>query len=90
MKPRKKDNNPAAVEGPLDLLEMEKKLLAYRKKHFKAQVGKPYGSEDTDEITLQVTHNGYQWSSISFLPHELKKTIKVLQAALEKYQKKAK
>lgn len=61
-------------------IEWEKKLFEFREKNFAVKV-EP-SRWHPGEIALSITHNGYQWSTITLLPNEIDAVIK----ALEKHQ----
>ena len=64
-----------------DDIEWQKKLLEHRAKNFSVTVEKSRWYPG--EISLSITHNGYQWNTITLLPNEIDAVI----AALEKHQK---
>lgn len=61
---------------------MQQEILESRNQNFKVEI-----HEETrrlpQEKLLRVTYNGYQYSSISFLPHEGVAIIKAIQKSLE-------
>lgn len=58
-------------------LPTPEEMLAYRMKNFNVEVKKsPYPSYDgSKDISLSVTHNGFQWHSIGLLPCEARRVI---------------
>jgi hypothetical protein len=59
-------------------------LAEYRKKKFKAEIKPSDHPMIEGEMSISVTHNGYQWMSISLSPDELKKVYKIIKNHLEK------
>lgn len=58
------------------------RMAVYRKEHFVVEC-KP-SQYHKGELCLSATTNGYQWTTVSFLPHEAKAAVKVLREALKK------
>lgn len=56
-------------------------LDEYRKKNFACRTRRERWNEDGD-FSLSVTHNGYQWASISLNYREAREVIKTLQKEL--------
>jgi len=59
-------------------------IIAYRRQHFAVAVNPNRYASALGELSLEVTHNGHQWRSISLLPEEAQRVIEALTAALAK------
>lgn len=55
-----------------------KALLEYRKRNFAVKIEPSRHADEQGEIVLSVTHNGYQWTSISLLKSEIPQVVKAL------------
>lgn len=53
----------------------------YRQKKFAVEVTPARHAEVEGEITISITHNGYQWQSMELTPEEVEKVVKALQAS---------
>ena len=60
--------------------ELDQKIIESRKKKFAVAIEDVRHPFAEGEIRLMVTHNGYQWSSMSLLPDEAKQVIATLQS----------
>lgn len=58
----------------------ESESLKYRREKFACKVKPADFPESPGEITLMVTHNGYQWSHLTLLPEEAERVALLLQA----------
>jgi hypothetical protein len=57
-------------------------LREYRRKNFKVEVTKQRSPNFAGELSLSVTHNGYQWQSVGLMPDEAAQVIEALRAAI--------
>ncbi len=57
---------------------VDTKMIEHRRKHFAVEVVPARHPSDTGEVTLSVTHNGNQWTSISLLPNEVEAVLMAL------------
>jgi hypothetical protein len=55
-------------------------LLLYRKEKFRVEVSPSRSPSYSGEVSLSITTNGFQWSSIGLLPDEINAVIKALTA----------
>ena len=58
-------------------------ILAWRQQHFKVSVEPDDTPEAPDELLLQITHNGYQWTTLALSPEEAKQVVRALNLYLD-------
>lgn len=63
--------------------DWERDLAAHRRKHFAVKITKARFPSEAGELSLSVTHNGSQWTSISLNRDEILRVIVALQSALK-------
>lgn len=62
---------------------LDESMLAYRKEHFAVEIGKPHHPLEQDEISMTITTNGSNYTTVHLLQSEIPKVIAALQAALK-------
>ena len=55
-----------------------------RQRNFEVLVEKARDPVYEGELSLRLTHNGFQWNVLSVLPEEVEKICSALRAAIEK------
>ena len=65
---------------------LKEDMLIHRREKFAVEVKKSRSPEfdDEGELSLSITHNGYQWQSIGLLLCEARKVIAELENYLER------
>jgi hypothetical protein len=63
---------------------LEARALEYRKENFDVSVEPHRSPIEHGEILLRITHNGYQWETVSLLRSEVSKVIAALSPFAEK------
>ena len=58
-------------------------MLKYRKEHFGIEITPCSRPLDKNELSLNVTHNGYQWFGFSLLPEEAEQLLAKLRTYLD-------
>lgn len=61
--------------------EQKLDMLAHRKENFAVEVTPPRDPLYENEVILRITHNGYQYSAVTLLPHEANAVAAALLAA---------
>ncbi len=59
-------------------------VLANRRSKFAAKLEPARYPECPGDMVLSITHNGYQWQSVSLLPDEMKAVLKLLNEHLDR------
>ncbi len=62
--------------------DMKAMLRLSREENFEARIDESSFQSESDDFNLEVTHNGYQSSSIKLNPAEARKVIEVLKQFL--------
>lgn len=63
-------------------------MLAYRKKNFKCEVFSSKYRPCPNEMCVSISHNGYQFSTITLLPHEARIVMRQMREFLKTHKSK--
>ena len=65
-------------------MEFDEKYIERRRKTFEVKVSPARHQDMPGELSLEITHNGYQWNVLSLAPEEAEKVILALSGALKR------